>query len=255
MNKFSYVIIGIISLATFILWKQAYKTQETHDTLETIIIGTNAEFEPFSFKKDTIITGFDIDVITEVFKRLDRKIIIKDMPFDALIPAIQMGKIHMIAAGMTPTEERAKRTLFTQPHLLGDPLAIISPKEAPLKTLDELKNKRVVVNEGYTADTFISSLTGPYVIRISSSFASDGILALQSGRADAYVTALRPMEPYFTLFGKDNFTITPIPNTEESSAFAISKHYPELRDYIQIMLDKMEEDGTLTALKQKWGFA
>jgi len=36
-----------------------------------------------------------------------------DMPFEALIPELQMHKIGFIAAGMTRTEERAKRVSFT----------------------------------------------------------------------------------------------------------------------------------------------
>ena len=60
--------------------------------------------------------------------RLKKEIIFKDMPFDALIPEIQIGNIHVIASGMTPTEERALRTLFTRPHLTGNPLVIISSK-------------------------------------------------------------------------------------------------------------------------------
>jgi len=60
------------------------------------------------------------------------------------------------------------------------------------------------------------------------------------------------MKPYFDKYGTDTFTVTPIPGTEESSAFAVSKYYPELRDYIQVTLDRMQEDGTLNALKTKW---
>jgi ABC-type amino acid transport substrate-binding protein len=51
------------------------------------------------------------------------------------------------------------------------------------------------------------------------------------------------------------FSISQIPGTEESSVFAISKHYPELRNYIQATLDRMQEDGTLDALKKKWNLS
>ena len=47
----------------------------------------------------------------------------------------------------------------------------------------------------------------------------------------------------------------PIQDTEESSAFAISKHYPDLKDTVQITLDRMQADGTLDALKKKWGLS
>jgi arginine/lysine/histidine transporter system substrate-binding protein len=257
MKKTSvYIIITLIVATSAAFWYRAEKTITRTPSLDTIIVGTNAEFQPFSFKHDDTITGFDIDVITEVLKRLGKEIVIKDMPFDALIPEIQLGNIHVIAAGITPTKERAQRALFTQPHLTGNPLAIINLKDkAPLTTLEDLAGKTVVVNEGYLADSYMSEQPGISLLRLSSPAVSDGILALNSGRADAFVTALHPMKPYFKKYDINTFNVTPIPGTEESSAFAVSKHYPELRDSIQITLDRMEADGTLAAIKTKWNLS
>ncbi len=254
MKKTSlYIIISLILAISAILWYRAEKKIITATPLNTIIVGTNTEFQPFSFKENDTITGFDIDVITEVLKRLNKEIVFKDMPFDASIPEIQLGNIHVIAAGITPTPERAQRALFTRPHLAaGNPLVIISLPGLSLKTLNDLAGKTVVVNEGYVADSFMSEQSGVDLIRLSSAAVSDGMLALESGRADAFVTALHSIKPYFEKHDQSNFSVTPIAGTEESSAFAISKHYPELRDYIQITLDRMQDDGTLDTLKRKW---
>ena len=248
------IIIAVILAASGIIWYKAKKRIVATSDVNTIIVGTNAEFQPFSFKENDVITGFDIDVVTEVLKRLGKKMVMKDMPFDALLPEIQLGNIHIIAAGITPTAERAQRALFTRPHLLSDALVIISPKDKALTTLDELRNNTVVVNEGYTADTFMSEQP-VNLLRLSSPAVSDGMLALESGRADAFVTAFYPMKPYFSKYDTNAFSISQIPGTEESSAFAISKHYPELRDYIQATLDRMQEDGTLDSLKKKWNLS
>lgn len=235
------------------LWYRAKNVVITSPSLSAIIIGTNAEFPPFSFRDNDTIMGFDIDVITEVFKRLDKKFTLKDLPFDALIPEIQTGNIHVIAAGITPTKERAQRALFTKPHLVGNPLVIVSPKtNAPLTTLADLAGKVVVVNEGYVADSFMSEQPGVDVLRLSSALISDSMLALQNGRADALVAATHSITPYFEKYDMNDFYVTSIPQTEESSAFAISKHYPDLRYSIQNALDAMTEDGTLADLKKKW---
>lgn len=263
MKKTSlYIIIALIAAISAIVWYRAEKIIITSTPLDAIIVGTNAEFQPFSFKEDDTITGFDIDVITQALKRLNKEMVLKDMPFDALIPEIQLGNIHIIAAGITPTQERAQRALFTRPHLTGNPLVIISLNtlrqaqgEQGITTLDDLAGKTIVVNEGYVADSYMSDQPGVNVLRLSSPAVSDGILALESGRADAFVTALHPMKPYFKKYDRSNFSIKPITGTEESSAFAVSKHYPELRDYIQVTLDRMQEDGTLDSLKRKWNLS
>lgn len=256
MKKTSlFIVIALILATSAIIWYRAEKPITTNTESDTVIVGTNAEFQPFSFKQDDIITGFDIEVISEVLKRLNKKIIFKDMPFDALVPDLQLGNIHVGAAYITPTEERAQRVLFTRPHLIGDPMVIISLKNNPLTTLEDLVGKTVAVNEGYFADSFMSEQPGVFLIRLSSPAVSDGMLAINSGKADAYVTALQPIKPYFEKYDKTNFNVTPIPGTDDSNAFAVSKHHPELRDYIQATLDRMQEDGTLDALKRKWNLS
>jgi ABC-type amino acid transport substrate-binding protein len=257
MKKISLAItIVVIIITSAFVWYRAEKRVVYTPQSDTIIVGTNAEFPPFSLKHDDAIIGFDIDVITQVLKRLNKHMVIKDMPFDALIPEIQLGNIHIIAAGITPTPERAQRALFTRPHLAaGNPLIIISHRNQPLTTLQDLAGKTVVVNEGYTSDTFMSEQHSVNLLRLSSAAVSDGMLALESGRADAFVTALHSIKPYFKVHDSSTFSITPIPSTDETSAFAISKYYPELRDYIQVTLDRMQEDGTLANLKSKWNLS
>src|SRR5579863_3065814 len=183
-----FVIVAVILATSAIIWYRAEKTIITATPLDAVIVGTNAEFQPFSFKQDDVITGFDIDVIAEVLKRLDKKMVLKDMPFDALIPEIQLGNIHVIAAGITPTPERAQRALFTKPHLTGGKLIIVSlKKNPPVADVHDLQGKEVVVNEGYTADSYMSAQPGVFLSRLSSSSVSTGILALKSDRAYAFV--------------------------------------------------------------------
>lgn len=252
-KKLLYATIALILAISAIVWYRAEKTTVSYNPLDTVIVGTNTEFPPFSLIDNDTITGFDIDVITQVFKRLNKKVVFKDMQFDALIPEIQLGNIHVIAGGITPTPEREERSLFTMPHLTGNPLVIISPKgKSPIQNLTDLKGKTIAVNEGYFADTFVSELPDVDVLRLSSAFVSDGMLALESNRADAFVTATHSIAPYFEKYDRNNFYITPIEGTQETSAFAISKYYPELRDYIQLTLDKMQADGTLNEIKKKW---
>ncbi|MDB6081397.1 MAG: artP, partial [Chlamydiia bacterium] len=150
-----------------------------------IIVGTNAEFPPFTFIDKGEVVGFDIDVAKEVCKRLGKEMQLKDMPFDALVPELTLGYVQFVAAGMSHTEERAKRVLFTKSYGSNDPLVILTLTKK--MSLDDLTGKTVVVNEGFTADLFMSSKPGITLVRLSTPV--DAFLALKAGRADAYVTA------------------------------------------------------------------
>ena len=39
---------------------------------------------------------------------MGREVVVKDMSFDGLLPALQTNKVDVVIAGMTATEERKK---------------------------------------------------------------------------------------------------------------------------------------------------
>ncbi len=254
MNKNIVPILAILALfiiSAFFIFKNAKKAKKPIKKSNELSVGTNAEFPPFTYVQNNDIIGFDIDIIKEVAKRLNKKLILRDMPFDALIPDIQLGNIHIIAAGVTPTSERAKRVLFTKPYLTGDPLIIITRAEnRNIKTAQDLIDKEVAVNEGYTADFYMSDIPNIELIRLPSP--AEGFLALESGRAFAFVTQKSSAQPFLKKYGDNAFNIIPIKDTAESVSLAISKKYPKLLPHVQKTLDAMRKDGTINKLKKKW---
>jgi len=241
-------LILVVTVATGIWYFSKKRVQSEQENI--LIVGTNAEYRPFTFIENNHIAGIDIDIVKQIAQRIGKKLELKDMSFTALIPEIQSGRIHMIAAGMSPTEERSRQLFFTKPYHMGDPLVLISKKNKPLNSVKDLANKTVVVNEGFTADTYISAIQGPSIVRLAS--IADAFLTLASDRADAFISASTSVQPFFEQYGKESFHIVTLPDTEDAVALAVSKKYPELYEQIQAALQDMKEDGTLDNLKQKW---
>ena len=243
------IILAIsITILFFVYYISNKKNIITEST--NLIVGTNAEYQPFTFIKNNKISGFDISLIKKICKKLNKKIELRDLPFDILIPEIQRNSIDIIAAGITPTKERENILCFSKCYFTGDPLVIVSNKNTQLKTIDELIDKNVIVNDGYTADFYISSLQGPRIIRLSNP--ASAFLALESGKAQAYVAAKSTVTPYLKQYDK-SFILNIIPNTEEKYALAISNKNKALIPQINSYIDQMEKDGTLNKLKEKWG--
>lgn len=219
----------------------------------TLVVGTNAEFAPYTYIEKGELVGFDIDVAHEVAKRLNKKIVFKDMPFDALIPDLSLGNIDIIAAGMSYTDERAKRVSFTEPYCNNDPLVIVTLAEKSASkelSVEDLKNKTVVVNDGYVADIYMSDTNCCNLVRIPAP--ADAFLALKSGRADAFVTAQSTAD-FFLVSQKDTkLQLNSIPETNETCALVVAKDNPLLLQQIQTVLDEMDNDGTMGKIKDKW---
>ena len=248
-------VILTLLLSSFVLFyyfskNNSKKTEPFSANTTTLVVGTNAEYPPFAYIKNDTIIGFDIDLIKEIAQRLDKKIEIKDMPFDVLIPEIQRGSVDLIAAGMTPSPEREKEVIFTKCYFTGDPLVIVSPKEEPLRTIDDLTDKKIVVNEGYTADYYMTDIKGPELVRLPAPAAA--FLALESKRVDAYVAARSTIASFFEQDTSDKYVTTEIPKTEEKYALAVSPHAAELTPKINQLIDEIKKDGTFDKLKKKW---
>lgn len=89
-------------------------------------LGTCATTEPFSFMDGSrTVVGFDIELARYVARKLGKKIEVVDMDFGALIPALISGKVDMIAACITITDERAQKVLFSEPYYTGGIAALV----------------------------------------------------------------------------------------------------------------------------------
>jgi len=251
MKKISITLLVVLVTIFILVWLRPSKRRVIDEVPNPIVVGTSADFPPMSFIKDSEIVGFDIDIIHEVAKRLGKEIVLKNMPFDVLLPQLQLGSLHVVAAGLTATDERAKQLNFSQPYLVNDPLVIVTLKTKPAITdIKDIKGKEVLVNQGYTADAYISKIDGVRVTRLGS--LSDALLALTHNRGEVFVTALSTLKPVIEQYGPDAFHIFVIPETGENTALGITKSYAKLAQEIDHVLQTMQKDGTIELLKQKW---
>lgn len=93
---------------------------------EELVMGTNAEFEPFEFHgADNEIVGFDIEIAQEIAAAAGKKLKIEDMNFDSLIAALQSGKVDFVVAGMTVTDERLQNVNFSDSYFNASQVIIV----------------------------------------------------------------------------------------------------------------------------------
>ncbi len=246
----NYKLIGFGALACTLIMLFILKQPSDVIASNSIIVGTNAEFPPYTFFKDGQLTGFDIELITLVAQQLNRPVYIKDMSFDGLVIEAQQGRIDVIAAGLTETAERAKRLYFTPAYITNDPFVILTTQAKKVTSLEQLVGKKVVVNEGFTAEQFMEQQPNITLIRLAT--VSEAILAITTGQADAFVSAQVAITPFLKQQTTQNIVATPLPNTGDSIALAISRKKPELAQQITHVINQFIQDGTISTLKQKW---
>lgn len=225
-------------------------------TNSIITVGTNAEYKPFAFiDNDRSIAGFDIDVMNAVAQKIGLTVVYKDLPFEALMGELHNGTIDCMIGGINPTPERAQKVLFADPVFANDPLIIVYPKNGTFfGAVQDLAGAKVIVNEGYFADSFLTNQQDINVIRLSSNLPSDGLLALQNGQAQAFVGSKSTTLQALNEQQKNMFDTTIINEVVEKDAFAVSKNNQKLLVEINTAIQTLKKDGTLETLINKWFF-
>ncbi len=225
---------------------------------DVLIFGTAAVTEPISFRDaNQGITGFDIELARFIAKKLNKRLEIIDMKFEAMIPALIAGKVDMIGAGLSITEERAKTVLFSQCYYKGGLAAIVkSGSEAAatqgvlkMRGVDDLKDKKIGVLMGSVHDSWATKQY-PNAEILQFQNISDLINSLNNNKVDAIlydqVSAIEVLKknPELGILAKDVFVV-PI-------AAGFNKESTELRNQFNAFLAKIKSDGTYKNMVDRW---
>ncbi|WP_439332300.1 ABC transporter substrate-binding protein [Pantoea cypripedii] len=153
----------------------------------TLRIGTDPGYAPFESKAaDGQVTGFDIDLMNALCKRMNTRCVVVESPFDALIPSLKARKIDAIMSSMSITPARLKEIDFTEKLYSAKARLIAARNSSILPTATALKNKSIGVLQGSIQETYAGKYWRPYGVNVVSYPSQDDIYAdLIAGRLDA----------------------------------------------------------------------
>lgn len=225
---------------------------------EVLRIGTSATREPFCFvDENRNVTGHDGEFALRIARELNRPIQFVDMKFSALIPALQSGKIDMIVAGMTATEERAKSVNFTTSYFQNSQVMIVRNSEirhlekptSSQRTINDFKNKRIGVLLGSTHDTYaLNNLKEAVVLQYKTP--PEIVLAVKTGKVDAAIYTTETLneifkkEPNLELIGDTLFAV-PV-------AMGFNKKNNKLKNEFNKFLEEIKQNGVYNDMINRW---
>jgi len=156
---------------------------------KTYIVGTSADYPPFEWiDSNGNYVGLDMDLMKVIAVREGYKIEFRDIGFDSLIPALQAGKVDIVAAAMNSTPERVKIVDFTDAYWKADQ-PIMVKKDSDLNIVTALsQDHKVGAQRGTTqADWIQNNLVDKGVkVKLELYETNDsGVMDLVNGRIDA----------------------------------------------------------------------
>ena len=82
-------------------------------------VGTEAGFAPYELRVGSGFIGIDVEMCAHIARKLGKELVILNMNFDALPTAVSTGKVDMICAGITVTDERKENMDFSDNYVVG----------------------------------------------------------------------------------------------------------------------------------------
>jgi len=237
-------------LAAALLLPGAAFSQSGLPPLRTGVDGT---FAPHAMPKLGGGTeGFQIDLFTEVARRMKREITIDSVSFSTLIPGMLSGRYDFIAAPTTVTKERAESMLFTAGYLWTAYQFGIKKGSAPIKEWSDLKGKVVAVNKGTPYENLSKAEGAKHGFTVQAyDTQPDATQAVLSGRAYATLGGNTTIV-YAASKNPDFVADLELTNTRAHWGAPFPKTSVALRNQMQDVMSCMKKDGTIAKLSEKW---
>ena len=217
-------------------------------------MATNASFPPYESTTDNGgFEGIDIDIATKIADDLGLELVVDDMEFSSVITSVQSGKSDIAMAGMTVKEERKKNLDFTDSYATGVQ-SVIVPEDSDIKSIDDLKGKKIGCQEGTTGYIYASDTeeNGGFGEENVTAYADGGtaVNAMMQGKVDAVIIDNEPAKAYVA--ANKGLKILDTSYVEEEYAIGIAKHNKGLYDAVNNEIKKLKEDGTIQSIIDKY---
>jgi len=240
MKKLIFGLLLIISAASF--------------ATKPLVVGMELAYPPFeTTDKYGTPTGFSVDMAHDLGKYLNRDIVIKNMSYGGLIPALKTHKIDIILSSMSITPRRSRSINFSIPYAKSN-LAILANNKSNIKKPLDLneKGKKIAVKNG-TSGHVVAMKLFPKANILVFDKESAAILEVTQGKVDAFI-----YDPLTILKNWEKNKSTTIPvlepfeKTPQYWAIGLSKNNKELEEQINNFIKEYRENGGLDRLADKY---
>lgn len=231
------------------------KTWEKIQESGKLVVGTSGTLFAASYYPDGSdeLTGYDVEVIREIAKRLDLEVEFKTSDFNNMLASVQNGRIDVAANDIEITDERKEQFAFSEPYKYSYTSMIVRKDDlSGIHSLADLKGKRAG-GEASTNHSKVAEQLGAEVVTYSNATNDVYLRDVDNGRTDLIINDYYLQSLALQAFPDFNIMIHPDFKFDQIGQGAIlSKDAPELKKQMDKALNEMQEDGTLSKLSEEF---
>lgn len=213
-------------------------------------IGTEGTYAPFTYHDEAgKLTGFDVDIATEVSKRLGVEPEFIETKWDSMIGGLDSKRFDTVFNEVGITPERQEKYLFSDSYISSKAVLIVSESNTDIKSFADLKGKK-------SAQSLTSNLgkiaqeNGAELVSVDGFNQAIGLLS--SGRADATINDnlsfldLKKQQPDLPIK-----VVAEEADASQSGAI-FNKGSDDLVEAVNKALKDMQDDGTYLKISEKY---
>lgn len=189
-------------LAILVAWMALFSIMTPVSADEYLRVGMEAAYAPFNWTQDDdangavpiegtnqYANGYDVQVAKKIAAGMNKEVLVVKTKWEGLVPALTSGKIDMIIAGMSPTEERKKEIAFSDSYYTSEPVLVVrrDGNYADAKTIADFAGAKVTAQQGVWHVDLLPQLEGANPQTPMGDFAQMR-QALEAGVIDAYIS-------------------------------------------------------------------
>jgi polar amino acid transport system substrate-binding protein len=219
---------------------------------KTLRCATFADVPPFAAPDTSTreMVGFDVDLCRAIARELGVEAQIKPVSVEARVPEVKLGRVDITVANLAYTKSRAEQIQFSDPYYLAKEMLIV-PADDPGKSKADYVGQRIASTKGSTSEMSIKlNKSEPLTFQDTAS----AYLAAQQGKARGMVantmTTTKLVNESKTR-GKEMRMISE-PMLFQPIGIGMAKDEPALTAKINEVLRKLDENGELNQLWDKW---
>lgn len=188
-QKLKNIAIGLAIIPVLALSLNA-KDKNSIDTIKEqgkVRIGVFSDKAPFGYlDSNGKHQGFDIVLAKRLTKELlgdENKVEFINLEAANRVEYLVTNKVDIVLANFTVTPERAKKVDFANPYMKVA-IGVVSANSEPIKKVEDLKGKKLIVTKGTTADVYFTK-NHPEIETLSFDHNSESFAALKDKRGAA----------------------------------------------------------------------
>ena len=206
-----------------------------------LIIGVFSDKAPFGYiDKDGNYQGYDVYFAERLAKDMGVKAECISLEPANRVEYAKTGKVDIVLANFTVTKERAEQVDFALPYMKVA-LGVVSPAKANITSIDQLKDKPLIVAKGTTAETYFDK-HHPEIKLLKFDQYTETFNALLDGRGAAFSTDNTEVLAWAMKNPDFKVGITSLGDLD-TIAPAVQKGNKELLAYINDEIKKLGEEN------------